>query len=99
MQSDLHKIIVSPQPLSSDHAKVFLYQILRGLCRCLLDVCETLTFSDLSPFPPARTQIPSFRWHPAPRHQAGEPAGQQQLRAEGEPVCFKFFLWRFDFQV
>uniref|UniRef100_A0A8D3DPY8 Mitogen-activated protein kinase n=1 Tax=Scophthalmus maximus TaxID=52904 RepID=A0A8D3DPY8_SCOMX len=31
MQSDLHKIIVSPQPLSSDHAKVFLYQILRGL--------------------------------------------------------------------
>lgn len=32
MQSDLHKIIVSPQPLSSDHAKVFLYQILRGWC-------------------------------------------------------------------
>ncbi|XP_072312614.1 serine/threonine-protein kinase NLK [Eucyclogobius newberryi] len=31
MQSDLHKIIVSPQPLSADHAKVFLYQILRGL--------------------------------------------------------------------
>nr|XP_033777514.1 serine/threonine-protein kinase NLK isoform X5 [Geotrypetes seraphini] len=31
MQSDLHKIIVSPQPLSSDHVKVFLYQILRGL--------------------------------------------------------------------
>ena len=30
MQSDLHKIIVSPQPLSSDHIKVFLYQILRG---------------------------------------------------------------------
>lgn len=31
MQSDLHKIIVSPQPLSLDHVKVFLYQILRGL--------------------------------------------------------------------
>ena len=30
MQSDLHKIIVSPQPLSADHVKVFLYQILRG---------------------------------------------------------------------
>lgn len=30
MQSDLHKIIVSPQPLSMDHVKVFLYQILRG---------------------------------------------------------------------
>ena len=30
MQSDLHKIIVSPQPLSLDHVKVFLYQILRG---------------------------------------------------------------------
>lgn len=32
MQSDLHKIIVSPQPLTSDHVKVFLYQILRGEC-------------------------------------------------------------------
>jgi len=31
MQSDLHKIIVSPQPLTADHVKVFLYQILRGL--------------------------------------------------------------------
>ncbi|XP_014661690.1 PREDICTED: serine/threonine-protein kinase NLK-like [Priapulus caudatus] len=31
MQSDLHKIIVSPQPLTSDHVKVFLYQILRAL--------------------------------------------------------------------
>lgn len=34
MQSDLHKIIVSPQPLSSDHVKVFLYQILRGKFFC-----------------------------------------------------------------
>nr|CAD7457645.1 unnamed protein product [Timema tahoe] len=31
LQSDLHKIIVSPQHLSADHIKVFLYQILRGL--------------------------------------------------------------------
>jgi serine/threonine protein kinase len=31
MQSDLHKIIVSPQHLSTDHIKVFLYQILRGM--------------------------------------------------------------------
>ncbi|XP_076386774.1 serine/threonine-protein kinase nemo isoform X2 [Megachile rotundata] len=31
LQSDLHKIIVSPQHLSPDHIKVFLYQILRGL--------------------------------------------------------------------
>lgn len=31
MQSDLHKIIVSSQPLTADHVKVFLYQILRGL--------------------------------------------------------------------
>ncbi|PAV74256.1 hypothetical protein WR25_01982 [Diploscapter pachys] len=31
MQSDLHKIIVSPQPLTIDHVKVFVYQILRGL--------------------------------------------------------------------
>lgn len=39
MQSDLHKIIVSPQPLSSDHVKVFLYQILRGkFFYCLLGV-------------------------------------------------------------
>ncbi|XP_067419935.1 serine/threonine-protein kinase NLK2-like [Emydura macquarii macquarii] len=31
MQSDLHKVIVSPQPLSAEHVKVFLYQLLRGL--------------------------------------------------------------------
>lgn len=31
MQSDLHRIIVSPQPLTPDHVKVFIYQILRGL--------------------------------------------------------------------
>lgn len=31
MQSDLHKIIVSPQQLTPDHIKVFLYQILRGV--------------------------------------------------------------------
>lgn len=31
MQSDLHKIIVSPQALTPDHIKVFVYQILRGL--------------------------------------------------------------------
>ena len=40
MQSDLHKIIVSNQPITSDHVKIFLYQILRGLkylhsCRIL----------------------------------------------------------------
>lgn len=39
MQSDLHKIIVSPQPLSSDHAKVFLYQILRGRYPSSLFMC------------------------------------------------------------
>lgn len=30
MQTDLHRIIVSPQPLTADHVKVFLYQLLRG---------------------------------------------------------------------
>ena len=30
MQSDLHRIIASPQPLTADHVKLFLYQILRG---------------------------------------------------------------------
>jgi nemo like kinase len=31
MQSDLHKIISSPQQLTQDHVKLFLYQILRGV--------------------------------------------------------------------
>ncbi|XP_074113145.1 serine/threonine-protein kinase nemo [Cotesia typhae] len=31
LQSDLHKIIVSPQHLNPEHIKIFLYQILRGL--------------------------------------------------------------------
>lgn len=30
MESDLHQIIVSPQQLTEDHVKVFVYQILRG---------------------------------------------------------------------
>jgi len=36
MQSDLHRIIVSPQPLSADHIKLFVYQILRGECACFI---------------------------------------------------------------
>lgn len=30
MESDLHQIIVSPQQLTEDHVKVFIYQVLRG---------------------------------------------------------------------
>ena len=30
MESDMHHIIMSPQHLSEDHVKLFLYQILRG---------------------------------------------------------------------
>ncbi len=35
MESDLHQIIVSPQQLTEDHVKVFLYQILRGTYVCM----------------------------------------------------------------
>lgn len=31
MDTDLHQIIRSPQPLSDDHSQYFLYQVLRGL--------------------------------------------------------------------
>eukprot|EP00824_Muranothrix_gubernata_P011522 TRINITY_DN24975_c0_g1_i1.p1 TRINITY_DN24975_c0_g1~~TRINITY_DN24975_c0_g1_i1.p1 ORF type:complete len:389 (+),score=81.33 TRINITY_DN24975_c0_g1_i1:90-1256(+) len=31
MDTDLHQIITSPQPLTDDHCQYFLYQILRGL--------------------------------------------------------------------
>ena len=31
MDTDLHRIIRSPQTLSCDHIKFFMYQILRGL--------------------------------------------------------------------
>ncbi|KAG8465269.1 hypothetical protein KFE25_002576 [Diacronema lutheri] len=31
MDTDLHQIIASPQPLSDDHCQYFLYQLLRGL--------------------------------------------------------------------
>lgn len=31
MESDLHRIIYSPQPLSEEHVRYFLYQLLRGL--------------------------------------------------------------------
>ena len=31
MDTDLHKVIRSPQPLSDQHVQYFLYQVLRGL--------------------------------------------------------------------
>lgn len=31
MDTDLHQIISSPQPLTDDHCQYFIYQILRGL--------------------------------------------------------------------
>lgn len=31
METDLHRIIYSKQPLTIDHIQYFLYQILRGL--------------------------------------------------------------------
>ena len=31
LQSDLHKIIISSQPLTIDHVTIFIYQVLRGL--------------------------------------------------------------------
>ena len=43
MESDLHQIIVSPQQLTEDHVKVFLYQILRGTHVCT-QVCNHLVF-------------------------------------------------------
>lgn len=36
MESDLHQIIVSPQQLTEDHVKVFVYQILRGWSKDLV---------------------------------------------------------------
>lgn len=47
MQSDLHKIIVSPQTLTIDHVKVFVYQILRGTHCCFLSVSYQLITSGL----------------------------------------------------
>ncbi|GBP79857.1 hypothetical protein EVAR_60036_1 [Eumeta japonica] len=41
LQSDLHKIIVSPQHLSADHIKVFLYQILRVLWKAR--ICQDMS--------------------------------------------------------
>jgi len=31
MNTDLHQIITSPQPLTDEHVQYFIYQILRGL--------------------------------------------------------------------
>ena len=42
MQSDLHKVLVSPQKLSEDKIKLFLYQLLRGeICKykyCIIHI-------------------------------------------------------------
>ncbi len=34
MDSDLHRIIQSSQPLTDAHYKHFMYQLLRGMCVC-----------------------------------------------------------------
>jgi serine/threonine protein kinase len=36
MDTDLHQIIRSPQPLSDDHCQYFLYQVCRGTCDVFL---------------------------------------------------------------
>lgn len=60
MESDLHQIIVSPQQLTEDHVKVFIYQVLRGMC-ILLSALEQLVIV----FYFSRPEIPSLCWnHP-----------------------------------
>jgi len=44
MESDLHQIIVSPQQLTEDHVKVFVYQILRGKVWPIFNTCDSVSF-------------------------------------------------------
>ena len=92
MQSDLHKIIVSPQHLSTDHIKVFLYQILRGknfhhfhfvffnTCqtRCKFQLLMVIFFFGCLD----RIEVSAFGEDSPPWHQTREPVGQQQLLAQ-----------------
>ena len=43
MESDLHQIIVSPQQLTEDHIKVFVYQILRGKVWHIFNTCDSVS--------------------------------------------------------
>ncbi|CAG9585148.1 unnamed protein product [Danaus chrysippus] len=60
LQSDLHKIIVSPQHLSADHIKVFLYQILRASMTGS-KLRRNLPLYRLFPFPPSLNQLKLLR--------------------------------------
>eukprot|EP00932_Pfiesteria_piscicida_P016796 SRR837773.3703.p1 GENE.SRR837773.3703~~SRR837773.3703.p1 ORF type:complete len:223 (+),score=22.89 SRR837773.3703:75-743(+) len=58
METDLHRVIYSKQPLTEEHHQFFIHQLLRGL------------------------NILAQRAHRAPRSQAVQLAGQQELRPE-----------------
>ena len=48
METDLHRIIYSRQPLSDDHVQYFLYQVFHNfVCTLLNDVCDELDTSSL----------------------------------------------------
>ena len=55
MDTDLHKVIRSPQPLSDQHVQYFLYQLLRGLT--YIHSCNVLHRDLRPPNPPASHPI------------------------------------------
>ena len=83
MDTDLHQIIASPQPLTDDHCQYFLYQILRALK--YIHSAHVLR-RDLKPSNLLTLTLPltlTLTLGTAPRPQAVQSAAQRQLRPQG----------------
>ena len=71
MESDLHQIIVSPQQLTEDHVKVFIYQVLRGIAAVFV-LFRTAGQRLLVYFLVSRSEVSAFCWdHPQVRRKGG----------------------------
>ncbi len=81
MQSDLHKIISSPQMLTQDHVKLFLYQILRG--KSVYGVFVSVVNRLKTKFRPEfRREVSTLVGNHSSRHQARQLVGQFELPAQ-----------------
>jgi len=81
MDTDLHQILRSPQPLTDEHCAYFLYQVCEAAGRASR-VSPALSHSRACASDPAGRGLHPLRERAAPRPEAVEPALERQLRPE-----------------
>jgi hypothetical protein len=86
MDTDLHQIIRSPQPLTDEHCQYFVYQVRwsSGFALSVVAALFGLTqpFDRHAPPDPQGPEVHTQRQHSAPRPETKQPVAQRQLRPE-----------------